>query len=61
MKISVLTQRILEADNGKVLTNGETFLKTLVLPIDADDSAWREITEAEAKQIISRMEVDADV
>lgn len=44
------------ADDGKVLTNGETFLKTLVLPVEADDSMWREITEAEAQEIITRME-----
>lgn len=56
MKVSVLTQRILRADDGKVLTNGETFLKTLVLPVEADDSMWREITEAEAQEIITRME-----
>lgn len=61
MKIYASTQRILKADDGMVLTNGETFVKTVVMPVDADDSAWREITEAEAQEIIARMEAEADV
>jgi hypothetical protein len=27
--------------------NGETYGKTVVLPAEADASAWREVTEAE--------------
>lgn len=56
MKIEIEKQRVLTADEGMVLTNGETFGKTVVLPVDADASAWREITEAEAEQAITRQE-----
>ena len=56
MKIELEKQRVLTADEGMVLTNGETFGKTVVLPVDADASAWREITEAEAEQAITRQE-----
>ena len=47
MKTKTITQRILTADEGKYLTNGKTFGKTVVLPTDADHSVWYEITEAE--------------
>lgn len=61
MESEIVTQRILKADDGMVLTNGETYGKTVILPGDADETVWREITEAEAKEIITRMEADADV
>lgn len=42
---------------GMVLTDGESFAPTaVVLPADADASVWREITEAEALQAITRQE-----
>ena len=47
MKTETITQRILTADDGMNLTNGETYGKTVVLPVDADPSRWYEITEAE--------------
>lgn len=58
MKTEIVTQRILKADDSLVLTNGETFGKTVVLPVDADPSVWTEITEAEAQEIIARMETE---
>ncbi len=45
MKMETVQQRILIADEGKYLTNGETAGKTVVLPADADYSVWAEITE----------------
>ena len=51
MKTETITQTILTADEGKYLTNGETYGKTVVLPADADRSAWYEVTEAEKEQI----------
>lgn len=45
MKSETITQRILIADEGKYLTDGETYGKTVVLPADADYSVWREVTE----------------
>jgi hypothetical protein len=44
-----------------VLTDGLSFAPTeAVLPPNADGLVWREITEAEAKEIIARMEAAAD-
>lgn len=47
MKTATITQRILTADEGMYLTNGETYGKTVVLPIDADHTVWHEVTETE--------------
>ena len=47
MKTETITQRILTADEGMYLTDGETYCKTVVLPLSADPSEWREVTEAE--------------
>ena len=47
MKTEMITQRILTADEGMFLTNGETYGKTVVLPADADHTLWREVTEEE--------------
>lgn len=47
MKNETITQRILTADEGKYLTDGETYGTTVVLPANADYSAWREVTEDE--------------
>lgn len=60
MKTEIVNQRILTADEGMVLTNGETFGKTVVLPLDANASAWLEISESEAERRISRMEAESD-
>ena len=58
MKIEIEKHRVLTADHGMVLTNGETYGTTVVLPEGADATVWREITEAEAQEIITRMEAD---
>lgn len=47
MKSETITQRILTAEEGMYLTDGVTYGKTVVLPVDADDSVWYEVTEAE--------------
>ena len=49
MKTQIVEQRILTADEGMYLTNGETYGKTVVLPVDADLSVWREVTEEYSK------------
>ena len=51
MKIEILEQRILTADEGHYLTNGDTLGKVVTLPIGADASVWREITEAEKEAL----------
>ena len=47
MKTETVTQIILTADEGKYLFDGETYGKTVVLPVGADASLWREVTEGE--------------
>jgi hypothetical protein len=47
MKKETITQTILTAEEGLYLTNGETYGKTVVLPLGADTSVWTEVTEAE--------------
>lgn len=47
MKTQIVKQRILTADEGMFLTDGESYGKTVVLPADADHSVWHEVTEGE--------------
>ena len=47
MKEKIVEQRILTAEEGMVLTNGQTYGKTVVVPMDADYSVWQEVDEAE--------------
>ena len=49
MKKETITQIILKADDGKVLTDGETFGKIVILPESADVDDWYEISEKEAE------------
>lgn len=51
MKKETIKQIILTADEGKYLTNGETYGKTVVLPESADQSVWYEITEQEYNEL----------
>ena len=52
MKRETVTQIYLQADEGKFLTNGDIVAKTVVVPSTADPSVWREITEAEAEEMM---------
>lgn len=47
MKTQIVTQRILTAGEGCCLTNGDSFVKTVVLPESADPALWWEIPETE--------------
>lgn len=51
MKVEIVEQRVLTADEGMTLTNGETFGKTVVLPSSVDVSVWHEITDEEAARL----------
>ena len=44
------TQIILKADNGKWLTNGETFGKVVYVGINDSVDNWHEITDEEKAQ-----------
>lgn len=46
-----IKDNILTADSGKVLTNGETFGKTVRLGKFGKTENWHEITEAEYEKI----------
>ena len=61
MKSETITQRILTAEDGMYLTNGESVVKTVVLPFEADASVWSEVTEAEAQEILNKQEETANV
>ena len=45
MKKETLTQIILTAEENMYLTNGETYGKTVVLPLGADTELWTEVSE----------------
>ncbi len=47
MKVETITQRVLTAEEGMFLTDGNTFGKTVVLPANADYSVWQEVTQTE--------------
>ena len=49
--MKIIKQITLVADEGKVLTNGETFGDTAVLPENTDINKWNEITEEEALKL----------
>lgn len=51
MKTKTITQTILTADEGMYLTNGASVVSTVVLPLEAEVSAWWEITEAEKAEL----------
>ena len=50
MRIKTIKQIILTADEGKHITNGETYGETAILPESANVSDWYEITDEEYKE-----------
>lgn len=58
------TQIILKADEGKYLTDGESYGRTLIAPKGSDVSVWYEITKEEYEAIqtsLETTEVEANV
>lgn len=49
---------VLTADNGMKLTNGDTFGTTVRLAKSDSPDNWREVTEAEAEQMMADAEED---
>ena len=45
---TMTTRQVLCADDGMLLTNGETFCRTVWLAVGADAGAWTEVPESEA-------------
>ena len=58
MRTDKITQIILTADEGKYLTNGETYGKTVVLPENANPNEWYEISDVEYEAIQNAEEVN---
>ncbi len=56
MKVEIVEQRVLTADEGKTLTDGETFGKTVVMPMTADTADWHEIPDEEAERLQAQAE-----
>jgi len=52
MKQQTITQIILTAEEGMILTNGETCGKTVVLPQTADTSVWKEVEENKEEEYV---------
>lgn len=50
--------RSLKADDGMVLTNGETFSKFVYLGVHDSPENWREITEEEADHLKTELEIN---
>lgn len=60
MRTEIIELRKIQADEGMVLTNGETFSDvggSVYLGINDKPENWREITEAEHNKIIESQEV----
>ena len=54
-------QIILTADEGKLLTDGEDYIKQIRLPETADEYIWHEITEEEYAEICAQNEPDPEI
>ena len=55
-----MKQRItLYAEDGMILTDGEHYGRIVHLALDADASAWHEITEEEHEEILRKKQEEA--
>ena len=52
MKINTLT--VLEADEGKILTDGETYGRTVIIPKDKSVEEFTEIPESKYEEIVKQ-------
>lgn len=58
MKTTKITMTKLTAADGMILTNGESYGKTIYLGMNDSKDNWREITEAEYEKLTAGDEVD---
>ena len=54
--MKTVTRTVLVADEGMILTNGESYGKDVYLKVDGDASKWHEITEEEYNSIVAENE-----
>ena len=50
------TRKVIYADEGKILTNGEAYGRIVHLAIGANTDDWYEITEEEYSEILAKEE-----
>lgn len=60
MKTEILTTTVLKADEGKILTDGEIYGKTIYLAKNRSPEEFHEITEAEYEEIQKQNEAEAN-
>lgn len=60
MKTETITTMLLKADEGKVLTDGEVYGRTIYLANNRSPEEFHEITEAEYEEIQKQNEAEAD-
>ena len=46
------TIKVLKADNGKVVTDGQIYGKTVILPDNRSETEFHEISESEYNEIV---------
>ena len=64
MKIKTIELRELKAEDGMVLTNGETYSSvggSVYLSINDSPDNWHEITEEEYNEIQAKIEAESEV
>lgn len=54
------TRKILYAEDGYILTNGELYGKQIFLADSENEADWHEITDAEYAEICKAQERDAE-
>lgn len=59
MKTEILTTTVLKADEGKILTDGEIYGKTIYLAKNRSPEEFNEITEAEYEEIQKQNDAEA--
>ena len=59
MTTETITRVKLIASEGMVLTDGENYGKEVFLAVDADRSAWYEITQEEYDKILEEQEKES--
>ena len=60
MEIQTVTVNVIKADEGKILTDGEVFGRTIYLAKGRTADEFHEITEAEYEEIQKQDEADTE-